>query len=105
MCYTISQKTSYKGDRTMHYLELISGPLIGGIIGYSTNYIAVKMLFRPLKPVKIGNYTLPFTPGIIPKRKDKLAEAILMGEIKPGTNVAAGISKEVLKFTSETTKN
>lgn len=60
----------------MHYLELISGPLIGGIIGYSTNYIAVKMLFRPLNPVKIGNYTLPFTPGIIPKRKDKLAEAI-----------------------------
>ncbi len=60
----------------MHYLELISGPLIGGIIGYCTNYIAVKMLFRPLKPVKIGNFTLPFTPGIIPKRKDKLAEAI-----------------------------
>lgn len=60
----------------MHYLELISGPLIGGIIGYFTNFIAVKMLFRPLKPVKIGNFTLPFTPGIIPKRKDKLAEAI-----------------------------
>ena len=60
----------------MHYLELISGPLIGGIIGYCTNYSAVKMLFRPLKPVKIGNFTLPFTPGIIPKRKDKLAEAI-----------------------------
>ncbi len=60
----------------MHYLELISGPLIGGIIGYFTNFIAVKMLFRPLKPVKIGNFTLPFTPGIIPKRKDKLAGAI-----------------------------
>lgn len=60
----------------MQYLELISGPLIGGIIGYFTNFIAVKMLFRPLKPVKIGKVTLPFTPGIIPKRKDKLAEAI-----------------------------
>ncbi len=60
----------------MHYLELISGPLIGAIIGYFTNLIAVKMLFRPLKPIKIGNFTLPFTPGIIPKRKDKLAEAI-----------------------------
>ena len=60
----------------MHYLELISGPLIGGIIGYFTNFIAVKMLFRPLKAVKIGNFTLPFTPGIIPKRKDKLAGAI-----------------------------
>lgn len=76
MCYTIYQILSYKGDRTMHYLELISGPLIGGIIGYFTNFIAVKMLFRPLKPVKIGNFTLPFTPGIIPKRKDKLAGAI-----------------------------
>lgn len=60
----------------MQYLEIISGPLIGGMIGYSTNYIAVKMLFRPLNPVTIGKYTLPFTPGIIPKRKDKLAEAI-----------------------------
>lgn len=60
----------------MHYLELISGPLIGGIIGYFTNWIAVKMLFRPLRPVKIGNYTLPFTPGIIPKRKDSLAKAV-----------------------------
>ena len=60
----------------MHYLELISGPLIGGIIGYFTNFIAVKMLFRPLKAVKIGNFILPFTPGIIPKRKDKLAGAI-----------------------------
>ena len=60
----------------MQYLELISGPLIGGIIGYFTNFIAVKMLFRPLKPVKLGKVTLPFTPGIIPKRKDKLAQAI-----------------------------
>lgn len=60
----------------MHYLELISGPLIGAIIGYFTNYIAVKMLFWPLKPVKIGNFTLPFTPGVIPKRKDKLAQTM-----------------------------
>ena len=60
----------------MHYLELISGPLIGANIGYCTNYIAVKMLFRPLKPVKIGKFTLPFTPGVIPKRKDKLAQAV-----------------------------
>lgn len=60
----------------MHYLELLSGPLIGGIIGYCTNFIAVKMLFRPLKPIRIGNFQLPFTPGIIPKRKDSLARAV-----------------------------
>ena len=57
-------------------LNYISGPLIGALIGYITNYIAVKMLFHPYKPIKIFGFTLPFTPGIIPKRKPKLAKAI-----------------------------
>ncbi len=57
-------------------ISIIVEPLVGGIIGYCTNYIAVKMLFRPLRPVKIGNYTLPFTPGIIPKGKKRLGNAI-----------------------------
>lgn len=60
----------------MEGLKFLVAPLIGAIIGYCTNYIAVKMLFRPLKPVKIGKVTLPFTPGIIPKRKPALAKAI-----------------------------
>ncbi len=57
-------------------IRMISGPLVGAVIGYCTNYIAVKMLFRPLKAVKIGNFTLPFTPGIIPKGKERLAKAL-----------------------------
>lgn len=57
-------------------LGYISGPIIGAIIGLCTNYIAVKMLFRPYYPKRIGGITLPFTPGIIPKRKDALAAAI-----------------------------
>ncbi len=57
-------------------LRMVTGPLVGAVIGYCTNYIAVKMLFRPLKAVKIGNYTLPFTPGIIPKGKERLAKAL-----------------------------
>ena len=63
-------------------LTTIVTPLIGSGIGYVTNYIAVKMLFRPLKPVKIGNFQLPFTPGIIPKEKDRLAKGIsdIVGE-------------------------
>lgn len=60
----------------MDILHYISGPLIGAVIGYFTNYIAVKMLFRPHKEKKIGNFTLPFTPGIIPKRKNDLAAAV-----------------------------
>lgn len=60
----------------MNIIEILSGPVIGAIIGCFTNYIAVKMLFRPLNAVKLGKYTLPFTPGIIPKRKDALAKAV-----------------------------
>lgn len=60
----------------MSVIEILAGPVIGAVIGYFTNYIAVKMLFRPLKPVKIGGRTLPFTPGIIPKGKPRLAKAL-----------------------------
>ena len=59
----------------MNY-HLLAGPVIGAAIGYFTNYIAVKMMFRPLHPVKIGSRTLPFTPGIIPRGKSRLAKAI-----------------------------
>nr|MBQ5810948.1 DUF445 family protein [Clostridia bacterium] len=60
----------------MNFLHYILGPLIGALIGYLTNFIAVKMLFRPYTPKKLFGKTLPFTPGIIPKRKDALAKAI-----------------------------
>lgn len=57
-------------------LRYIAGPIIGAIIGYFTNWLAVKMLFRPYYPKKIGKLRLPFTPGIIPKRKPALAKAV-----------------------------
>lgn len=60
----------------MDYLKYIIPPLIGAIIGYVTNWIAVKMMFRPLKPVKIGNFKLPFTPGIIPNNRKRIAKSI-----------------------------
>ena len=59
-----------------HY---IIPPLIGAVIGYCTNYIAVKMLFRPRNEIKVLGHTLPFTPGAIPKNKPRLAKAI--GEV------------------------
>lgn len=57
-------------------LEVIAAPLVGGVIGLVTNGIAIKMLFRPFYPVKIGKFVLPFTPGLIPKEKGRLAKAI-----------------------------
>lgn len=57
-------------------IEWIAAPVIGGLIGLITNGIALKMLFRPFHPVKIGKWTLPFTPGLIPKEQGRIAKAI-----------------------------
>lgn len=57
-------------------LEKLSGPIIGAIIGYCTNYIAVKMLFYPRKEIRVFGHVLPFTPGAIPKGKPRLAKAV-----------------------------
>lgn len=57
---------------------------MGGIIGYFTNDIAIKMLFRPYKPIYIGGRKLPFTPGLIPSNQEKLAQRIsdtIMGSL------------------------
>ena len=56
-------------------LKYLAGPVIGAIIGYFTNYLAVKMLFRPRHPKVLFGKQLPFTPGAIPKGKDRLAKA------------------------------
>lgn len=51
------------------YIYLIP-PIVGGLIGWGTNWLALKMLFRPVKPVRIGPWILQ---GVIPKRQDALA--------------------------------
>ena len=51
-------------------------PLLGGLIGYITNDIAIRMLFRPHKAKYLFSIHIPFTPGIIPKEKGRIAEAI-----------------------------
>ena len=50
-------------------------PVIGAVIGYFTNLIAVKMLFYPHKPVYLFGHQLPLTPGAIPKGKARLAKS------------------------------
>ena len=57
-------------------LQNLAGPIIGSIIGYCTNYIAVKMLFYPRNEVKVCGHKVPFTPGAIPKGKPRLAKTV-----------------------------
>ncbi len=59
----------------MNSIYIIS-PLVGGIIGYFTNWVAIKMLFRPYKKIYIGPVSLPFTPGLIPKERTRIARSI-----------------------------
>ncbi len=51
-------------------------PLTGALIGYITNYIAIRMLFRPRKAKYIFGWKIPFTPGLIPKEKPRIAASI-----------------------------
>ena len=60
-------------------MNFLIGPVTGAIIGGITNSIAIRMLFRPIHPVKIGAFTLPFTPGVIPKEKGRIARKV--GEV------------------------
>ncbi len=59
------------------FIKAIILVIIGSIIGWITNYIAIKMLFRPYKEINFGLFKIQ---GLIPKRKheigEKLAETI-----------------------------
>lgn len=57
-------------------ISLILRPLLGGVIGYITNDIAIRMLFRPHKAKYIMGVHVPFTPGIIPKERGRIAAAL-----------------------------
>jgi len=62
----------------------VAPPIAGAIIGYFTNDIAIKMLFRPYKPIYVGKRQLPFTPGLIPRNQERLAKRIadtIMGSL------------------------
>lgn len=69
----------------------IVAPLVGGVIGYITNDIAIRMLFRPHTAKYLFGIKIPFTPGIIPKEKGRIAASI-------GGAISANLmNKEVLE--------
>jgi uncharacterized membrane protein YheB (UPF0754 family) len=57
-------------------LVFLIPPVVGAFIGYSTNVVAIKMLFRPLREIRVFGIRLPFTPGILPRQRYRLAQSI-----------------------------
>ncbi len=55
------------------YGDLVLPPLVGTVIGWLTNYVALKLLFRPHHPKKILGFRFQ---GLIPKRRREIARSI-----------------------------
>lgn len=67
-----------------HLWLYVSPPILGAVIGYFTNDIAIKMLFRPYRAIYILGRKVPFTPGLIPHNQERLAKNIsdtIMGSL------------------------
>lgn len=58
------------------YWSFVIPPLVGAVIGAVTNDVAIRMLFRPYRAWRIGPWRVPLTPGLIPRERHHIAQAI-----------------------------
>lgn len=56
--------------------DTVYGVFVGTLISASLNKLAIRMLFRPYKPIYSFGEQLSLTPGLIPKRLDELAKQL-----------------------------
>ncbi|ADL08162.1 protein of unknown function DUF445 [Thermosediminibacter oceani DSM 16646] len=84
--FETNSKGTKCGVEMMNYnyliLQLILMPFIGAFIGWETNVLAIKLIFRPLKPVRILGFQMQ---GLIPKRRAEISK-----------NIGETLEKEVL---------
>jgi uncharacterized membrane protein YheB (UPF0754 family) len=57
----------------MDILRFVLLVIIGGLIGWLTNKVAIKMLFRPINPHKFLGIKIQ---GVFPRRKDQIAVSL-----------------------------
>jgi hypothetical protein len=58
------------------WLLFLVPPAVGALIGLFTNWLAIKMLFRPLEARHVFGVRIPFTPGILPRERARIAESL-----------------------------
>ena len=74
--------------------QLLVMVLISGAIGWITNWVAIKMLFRPHKEINFGLFKIQ---GLIPKRKSEIGTgiaSIIQNELISVKDVISNIDRE-----------
>ncbi len=57
-------------------LHYVLPPLVGAAIGFTSDTLAIKMLFRPYKPKYLFGKQIPLTPGLFPKGQERFARKV-----------------------------
>jgi len=57
-------------------MNYLISSFVGAVIGYITNWLAIKMLFRPHRQLKFLGLKVPFTPGLIPKERYRISRSV-----------------------------
>lgn len=73
---SVTRRLNSKGSAVQLHIDFLVLPVVGAFIGALTNDIAIRMLFRPYRPVRLWGWRLPFTPGVIPMQRGIIAHNI-----------------------------
>lgn len=97
--------------------EIIVPAAVGSVIGYFTNWLAIKMLFKPHTAKYIFGVKIPFTPGLIPKERKRIAKSIgeaigthllddktILNEVQ-GIDISGHINKVINQYVEKAEKN
>lgn len=57
-------------------MKYVVSIIVGAVIGYFTNWLAIKMLFRPHEEKRVFGVKVPFTPGLIPKERYRISKSV-----------------------------
>lgn len=57
-------------------MKYVISIIVGAVIGYFTNWLAIKMLFKPREEKRILGFKVPFTPGLIPKERYRISRSV-----------------------------
>jgi uncharacterized membrane protein YheB (UPF0754 family) len=80
----------------LELLVRLSPLVVATLHGYAAAWLAVKMLFRPHRPLYLFGFRLPLTPGMLPKERERFIEAlstVIAGRLLDVETVADEIMK------------